>query len=607
MSSSELSQDGAGRNLTFTRSSAARPKTSQDGREISLFEILWEASYSSDVDHACVSASIVPLFSRAMAITRAMAQYLPVDDPEVAAFWEDLGPHFAMSVVGPALANFAVIEAAATRYQPQKIEVVETSARSGWGGLLSLYEQVKTAAPNSPVSATISQIAGNLLSPLATASAASLAGALKHARATSEIAQSPVPDAGHADVLFAAFGAAGPSITAHLLPHLAAEYSLSHAIYDTALGGSTDRLQQLGLKSAHWGAYLRSEPLPSTAREVAVAARIARAVHVPSSADLSEAPALRPLFERLLRALVRRWLPVHRLWNRAAHKTLDGLQPRCLVAFDFYLPLLAPLIRQARERGVTCLFLQHGITSEYYLQSQYLTPYHHFLVYGKYAVEAMQPHLPAGSRVWATGNCLTDLTEQGSVANPPATDGPRAVLAAPQWWQSPEADRHEEVWLTALCEAAKRLQVEVWIRPHPRDAQTERWDKISNAHPHVKIVPFQTHDLRALILQADVTATRCSTVALDALALNKPVMTVDLTGEKERYPYAEDGGTAGVEHAEDIEPTLRRLLEADPDELAPARNRFLLRHLGARDGKATKRVTRLIGAAAQGEAMPDKL
>jgi CDP-glycerol glycerophosphotransferase (TagB/SpsB family) len=87
-----------------------------------------------------------------------------------------------------------------------------------------------------------------------------------------------------------------------------------------------------------------------------------------------------------------------------------------------------------------------------------------------------------------------------------------------------------------------------------------------------------------------------STVALEAMLLNKPVITINLTGTPDYMPYAESGAALGVYREEDLVPAIRKALR-DPqviEEMAQSREKFISEYAYKPDGQAAKRIAELI-------------
>jgi CDP-glycerol glycerophosphotransferase (TagB/SpsB family) len=97
-----------------------------------------------------------------------------------------------------------------------------------------------------------------------------------------------------------------------------------------------------------------------------------------------------------------------------------------------------------------------------------------------------------------------------------------------------------------------------------------------------------------LLNACDLAITKWSTTGLEAIALNKPLLILNLGGEPDRVEYVKEGVALGVYNEKDLTPTIEKSLK-DDSELAKNRGKYLEKYLYKIDGKATERVVNLIG------------
>lgn len=87
--------------------------------------------------------------------------------------------------------------------------------------------------------------------------------------------------------------------------------------------------------------------------------------------------------------------------------------------------------------------------------------------------------------------------------------------------------------------------------------------------------------------------TYASTTGMEAVALNKPVIVVNLTGRPDPVEYVKERVALGVYKEEDLKPAVEQLLR-DDSELAKNRKKYVEKYLYKIDGKATERIINLI-------------
>ena len=125
---------------------------------------------------------------------------------------------------------------------------------------------------------------------------------------------------------------------------------------------------------------------------------------------------------------------------------------------------------------------------------------------------------------------------------------------------------------------------------------------ITENDPSVRVVPHGVVDLYDLLAAADVVLTFHSSVGLEAMLLDRPVVSLEAFGEENPIPYAREGAAPAVRNAAELTQALQEDVapgERSGDRRA-ARRRFVRDNLLADDGKSAERVRDLIRALATG-------
>ena len=158
------------------------------------------------------------------------------------------------------------------------------------------------------------------------------------------------------------------------------------------------------------------------------------------------------------------------------------------------------------------------------------------------------------------------------------------------------SDEENRINLEAMLGALKRLKsVTLIIKQHPAEDQkyTELIKRyIDDCSVSAMILPKDS-DIYELLYVCDLMVTRHSTTTMEAIALNKPVIILNLSGNPDPVEYVEEGVAIGVYVTEDLKSGIERLLEND-SELEANRERYIERYLYKIDGKATERVMDLL-------------
>jgi hypothetical protein len=80
---------------------------------------------------------------------------------------------------------------------------------------------------------------------------------------------------------------------------------------------------------------------------------------------------------------------------------------------------------------------------------------------------------------------------------------------------------------------------------------------------------------------------------MEAVALNKPVIILNLSGEPDPVEYVQEGVALGIYTKDELISGIKRLL-SDDSELASNRARYVENYLYKMDGLATDRVVSLL-------------
>jgi len=133
------------------------------------------------------------------------------------------------------------------------------------------------------------------------------------------------------------------------------------------------------------------------------------------------------------------------------------------------------------------------------------------------------------------------------------------------------------------------------IKQHPAEGKkyTKMIKKELKNYKINAIITPKDSDTYEQLFVCDLMITRHSTTATEAVALNKPVIILNLSGEPDPVEYVKEGVALGVYNEKDLKPTIEKLLR-DDSELAKNRKSFIEKYLYKMDGKATERVVNLI-------------
>ena len=135
------------------------------------------------------------------------------------------------------------------------------------------------------------------------------------------------------------------------------------------------------------------------------------------------------------------------------------------------------------------------------------------------------------------------------------------------------------------------------IKQHPNEGKRytkmiQKYLNKYNLEMNVVVTPKDS-DTYEQIFMCDLMITRHSTTAMEAVALKKPVVILNLSGEPDPVEYVKEGVALGVYKEEDLKTAIEKLLKED-SELAKNRKGYIEKYLYKIDGKASERVVNMI-------------
>jgi len=148
----------------------------------------------------------------------------------------------------------------------------------------------------------------------------------------------------------------------------------------------------------------------------------------------------------------------------------------------------------------------------------------------------------------------------------------------------------------AICKAVKENSgLQFMVKVHPSELDLSMYRRVTE---DVGVDALITRDanIYEVLYVSDVVITGFSATALDAMMLDKLVITVNFTGLEDPLPFAESGAAIGVYEEKDFVPAISRALyeEDAREKLREAREKFVYEHSYKTDGKSTERVIKLI-------------
>ena len=272
----------------------------------------------------------------------------------------------------------------------------------------------------------------------------------------------------------------------------------------------------------------------------------------------------------------------------------------------------------AKELEIPVLAIQHGIiipghkgymyrrdevSPQLSVSSQYCPLPDYTAVFGESYRDLLieESAYPSG-RVVVTGSPRYDhLINAGKIYNRAGfskkygvAKGQKLVLWATQ--SHSLSDEENMANIEAILRAADALGgVTIIIKQHP--AEAPRYTKIlqdaASRHGGKVIIVPKDSDTYEQLYACDLLITKNSTTAVEAVALGKPVIVLNLGGTPDAVDYVAEGVAVGVYSLENLTNAITTLL-VDDSVLAAKRPGYISRNIYRGDGRASERVAELV-------------
>ena len=286
-----------------------------------------------------------------------------------------------------------------------------------------------------------------------------------------------------------------------------------------------------------------------------------------------------------------------------ADELLRRADPDVVVCFKRGSCTPAGLVLGAQRHGIPTVYIQHGLLSETF-RTQPSLPHTLFLVFSEHARDQIAASGVAEEAIEVVGHAGYDALAAGQLPN-----------AAPEHLRAlADGAEHVLLLLTQPDEGLRGLPGGRWIehtfaavvqiagcrlivKMHPRDTRAEAYAALATeTGADARVVSHAEAKLPELWPLCGAVAMGYSTAAFEAIIFGKPVVSVNLTGEEDCYPFAASGAALAAREPNEVLPALRAALtdEQAREGLARRREEFIARHVGPLDGRAAERMAAMI-------------
>ena len=319
--------------------------------------------------------------------------------------------------------------------------------------------------------------------------------------------------------------------------------------------------------------------------------------------------------ESIVRDVVVRHLPLASEAMANARAALDGFRPKVLVVGNDLTPEGRAACRVAAARGVPTAVFMHGS-----IAGEPLHAYHcadRVVVFGNIHRDQLVMQGLSSERIAVCGSPSLDQRPQ-QTGQPHPLLRERLGLGAEPWilvaTSGPGhsvSHRHHELVVENLARLSTALgNVPIVIKLHRKD-RLEHYQKLRKTSEGSKlfVLPHGTpgfpEDIYGWLQGCGLVLTGASTVAVEAMLMDVPVVTMDFCDELKDVDFIDCGATVHVRTREDLEQAARSILADGPSpELQERVRAHLQRAFYAVDGGSAGRAVGVLDELMAGGPSP---
>ncbi len=172
-----------------------------------------------------------------------------------------------------------------------------------------------------------------------------------------------------------------------------------------------------------------------------------------------------------------------------------------------------------------------------------------------------------------------------------------ALLASPVFATQENGAIKRRIFIEGVAKAFKPYKtIKLIIKLHPLEEQITAYQSILKDINCDTVAVVKDFDISSLINSCSIFLSNFSTMAMEALILEKPTVIVNIFNDSEYYPYVSSGAAIGVSSINALGPTLQRVFtdQIFEQKIKQSRSNFVYEHAFIADGNASKRVACLI-------------
>ena len=246
---------------------------------------------------------------------------------------------------------------------------------------------------------------------------------------------------------------------------------------------------------------------------------------------------------------------------------IDSFKPDLFLCIEVNY-ILRNAVRYCKQRRIRSVVVQHGTPNKY--SAHAFVPFEgdRFVAWNDFSRQFMESHGVPPEKISVTGGIPFDRTLTMTVDRD-AIAAEMGIDAGKRWFvfttqgtgagnmPSPEEVR-DGVQKTAMA-FSRYPNCLLLFQVHPSQ-ELAAVTALVPEEMHDKVIVGRYRDTEALIKVSDGMITFFSTTAIDAVLLRKPLLLINLTDDRDFFPFVQMGVAAGAYTADEIMPGVERLV-----------------------------------------------
>jgi len=246
---------------------------------------------------------------------------------------------------------------------------------------------------------------------------------------------------------------------------------------------------------------------------------------------------------------------------------IDRIQPDLFIAIEVNY-ILRNAIRYCKQQYIPNLIIQHGTPNKFSMHA--FTPFEGdiFLAWGDFTRDFLIKNHVASEKIIVTGGATFDRSislkpDRMAIARElNILPDSKWILFTTQGVGAHNCPSQEEIKV-AVQETAKEVlkypDAQLIFQVHPSQPVEDIAELLNEVQPNNAIVT-RYHDTEELMAASYGVITFFSTTAIDAVILQKPLLQITLTDDKDFLPFVEMGAAYSAVTAEEIPVMFQKLL-----------------------------------------------